>query len=115
MPDDQFKEEMIALGGTAKEFFRIPELMEVFLPVLKGDLKVNESYAYREKPARLECDITVLNGVKDQEVTPQEIDEWKIHSSGRCTIHNFPGDHFFINDEAAKITGIINNTLTPLF
>lgn len=114
MAEDEFKEEMIKLGGTAKEFFEHPELLEVFLPLLRNDLKVNESYVYREKPGKLPCSITILNGEKDEDVTMDEVNEWKIHTGHTCTIHNFPGDHFFINEEPDKIVDIINNTLVPL-
>jgi len=113
MAEDEFKEEMIKLGGTAKEFFEHPELLEVFIPLLRNDLKVNESYVYKEKPAKLPCSITILNGEKDDEVTVDEANEWKIHTDRNCTIHTFPGDHFFINEEPEKIVDIINRTLVP--
>jgi surfactin synthase thioesterase subunit len=115
MPDDEFKEEMIKLGGTAKEFFEHPELLEVFLPLLRNDLKINESYVYKEKPGKLNCSITILNGIRDEDVTSEEVAEWKIHTNRNCTFHNFPGDHFFINDESEKIVQIINNTLAPSY
>lgn len=114
MPEDQFKKEMIELGGTAAEFFEHAELLEVFLPLLRNDLKVNESYIYKEKPGKLNCSITILNGLKDDDVFPEEVEAWKIHTNRNCTIHNFPGGHFFINEETDKIVDIINNTLAPL-
>ncbi len=114
MPDDEFREEMIKLGGTASEFFEHPELLEVFLPLLKNDLKVNESYEYTEKPSKLECNVTVLNGLQDEDVKVDEVEEWKQHSAEgyRCTIQHFAGGHFFINEEPAKVVDIINRTLT---
>lgn len=114
MPDDEFKREMITLGGMSDEFFKHPELLEVFLPLLRGDFKVHENYQYTEKPARLNCSITVLNGTEDEEVLPEEIEEWRKHTDHDCIIHNFPGDHFFINKEKEAIVNIINSTLTPL-
>ncbi len=114
MPENEFKEEMILLGGTAREFFNHPELLEVFLPLLRSDLRVNESYEYKEKPGKLDCSITILNGLKDEDVKPEEVEEWRAHTNHHCTIHNFPGGHFFINDETEKIVEIVNNSLTPL-
>jgi len=35
LPDEEFKEEIYNLGGTPKEFFQHPELLEVFLPLLR--------------------------------------------------------------------------------
>jgi len=114
MPEDEFKEEMIKLGGTANEFFEHPELLEVFLPLLRNDLRVNESYEYQEKPGKLNCSITILNGVQDEDVSTEDVEEWKAHTDHKCNIHTFPGGHFFLNDETEKIVDIINNTLAPL-
>lgn len=114
MADDEFKREMIALGGMSDEFFEHPELLEVFLPLLRGDLRVNETYEYKEKAEPLTCGITVLNGKEDSEITPEEIDAWRIHGAGNCNFHLFDRGHFFLAEEAPAISGIINNTLIPV-
>ncbi len=114
MPDAEFRLEMIELGGTAKEFFEHPELVEVFLPLLRGDLKVNENYEFTEKPGKLNCGITILNGTEDEEVSLEEAEAWREHTDHNCSTYQFAGGHFFINDEAEAIVRIINNSLPPL-
>jgi len=111
MSDEEFKQEMIELGGTSREFFEHPELMEVFLPLLRGDLKVNETYQYSEKKAKLDSPITVFHGKKDEEVTMEEISEWSVHTNRGCDINVFEGGHFFLNEEAPVISKIINRAL----
>jgi medium-chain acyl-[acyl-carrier-protein] hydrolase len=113
LPDDQFKDKIIDLGGTPKEFFEHPELLEVLLPMIKSDFKIAETYKYTGEVFPLDYDISVFIG-KDEEVTAEQMHGWKEITRKICTIHYFEGDHFFINDEMEKIVKIINNTLMPI-
>jgi surfactin synthase thioesterase subunit len=110
LQDEEFKEEVLKLGGTPKEFFEHPELLEVFLPLLKSDFKMAARELNGEEISPLPCDITVLLG-KDEELTPEQIDSWKRYTSGNCTIHYFNGDHFFINEKTEEVIEKINNTV----
>ncbi len=110
LPDDRFKEEMLEMGGTPKEFFEHPELMEVFLPLLRGDFRLTETYIHPPKDAPLDVDFTVLSGKKDED-TPEEVEAWRIHTTGNCDIHYFEGDHFFIHDEREKVLAVINHAI----
>lgn len=110
LPDEEFKAKMLEMGGTPKEFFEHPELLEVFLPLLKGDFTNTETYKHPPKDMPLDIDFTILAGKKDED-TPDELDEWRIHTKGKCDIHIFEGDHFFIFDEMDGVMKVINNTL----
>ncbi|NOU15978.1 MAG: thioesterase [Bacteroidales bacterium] len=110
LPDEEFKKEILKLGGTPKEFFEHPELVDVFLPLLKNDFRL----AHEETPIKeinpFPCDITVFMG-KDEDLTPEQVDGWKNNTSGICTIHYFNGGHFFINEKAEEVIKRINSTL----
>jgi len=110
LPDEQFKKEMLEMGGTPKEFFEHPELMEVFLPLLRGDFRLTETYIHPEKDEPLECNITVMSGKQDED-SPEEVEAWKVHTRGNCDIHYFEGDHFFIFDQAPDVVKVINNAV----
>jgi len=110
LPDHEFKEKILELGGTPGEFFQHPELLEVFLPLLKNDFRIAELYRGTEAVNPLETDITVFIG-KEEEVTEERMVGWKAHSKGLCSIHFFNGGHFFVNEQTQKVVKIINNTL----
>jgi medium-chain acyl-[acyl-carrier-protein] hydrolase len=112
MNDEAFRREVIELGGTPPEFFNQPELMRLFLPLLKNDFRISETVARDQTPRPLDIDITVLLG-KDDDLTAEQCNGWKMHTAGRCTVHYFPGAHFFLHNEVAGITRIINQTLLP--
>jgi medium-chain acyl-[acyl-carrier-protein] hydrolase len=110
MPEEEFKKKIIGLGGTPPEFFNHPELIEMFLPLLRNDLKLAEKDLNHEKIHPLDCNITVLLG-KEDFLSAEQCDGWKKHTTGLCTIHHLRGDHFFLHKETAQILRFINNTL----
>lgn len=110
LPDELFKEKLFALGGTPKEFFDHPELLSFFLPLIRNDFKIVETYTYSERKP-LSSPITVFLGTEEKDIDEKDISEWSLHSSSSCKIYMFPGDHFFINKFYPKIINIINQSL----
>lgn len=113
MPDEEFKKEIIELGGTPKEFFQHPELLDVLLPMLRSDFKIAEIHGIQQKIKPFDIDITVFIG-SDEDVTPEQMHGWKEHTTGICTLHYFKGGHFFINEDAERVVKLINRTLLSL-
>jgi len=110
MSEEAFRKEVIGLGGTPPEFFDQPELRQLFLPVLRNDFRISET-APKDRAIRpLATDVTVLLGKVD-DLTAEQCDGWKKHTSGLCTLHYFSGGHFFLHSEVARITKIIKETL----
>jgi medium-chain acyl-[acyl-carrier-protein] hydrolase len=110
MAEDQFKEELINLGGTPKEFFDIPELLEVLLPPLKNDFRLNETYLNDASQSQINCPMTIFSG-KEDDVSPEEVEGWRIHTKNQSSVHFFDGGHFFINKEKEIITRTITQKL----
>ena len=110
LPDDEFKEEVLKLGGTPKEFFEHPELLDLFLPLLKNDFKLAERDKTKVEIKPLPFDITVFLG-KEEDLTPEQIDSWKNYTSENCTIHYFNGGHFFLNEKVKEVVENINHTV----
>jgi len=110
LPDEEFIQEIIDFGGTPKELLEEKELLNLFLPLLRADFKVNESYQYKDRGTKLDCNITVING-KGDDMTITDITEWNLHTTGNSKFYMFDGGHFFINDKTQDIITIINHTL----
>lgn len=110
MNDADFRKEVISLGGTPPDFFDHPELLELFLPVLKNDFKLAEEDRHEGTIHTVDVDITVLSGKAD-DLASAECDKWKLYTTRQCVTHYFEGGHFFLHDHAAAIAGIINTTL----
>lgn len=108
--DEKFREEVIGLGGTPPELFEHPELLELFIPLLKNDFRIAETYKPVQPINAFDQDITVLLGIED-DLTTQQREEWTLHTTQSCHFHHFPGGHFFINDETENILKIIREVI----
>ena len=108
--DEDFKKKILELGGTPPEVFEHPELLELFIPLLRNDFKLAATN-FEDRPVDpFEFDITVFVG-KAEELTSEQVYGWKEHTLGICSIHAFGGAHFFIHDEVRNIVRIINRSI----
>lgn len=109
MSDDDFKANLISMGGTPPELFEHKEFMDLFVPLIKNDFKLSEQKIAKDTNIPLDSAITILTGKRDALV--YRVDEWLKYSTRNCNIILFEGGHFFINEEAEKIIRVINRTL----
>jgi medium-chain acyl-[acyl-carrier-protein] hydrolase len=113
LPDEQFISTLRGYGATPEIFLRRPELLEVFLPMIRADFSVAETY--RHRPGRaLSCPIVVCRGAEDADVTESGCLAWDELTTGRCAQHCFPGGHFFINSARPELLATINAELTGI-
>lgn len=97
LPREAFISELKKLNGTPEEVLENPELMEVFMDVLKADFELVETYEYRAgRP--LSCPITVYSGIDDDQVPVETCHAWQKQTSAGCKVRVFGGDHFFIRN-----------------
>jgi medium-chain acyl-[acyl-carrier-protein] hydrolase len=111
MSEEEFQNEILNLGGTPKEFFEYPELLEYMLPVLRNDFKLSETASIKTDINPFDCEITVFIGKEEDEVEAENVHGWMLHSKRTCTVYYFNGGHFFINDEGEKLVEIMSRTL----
>ncbi|MBO1685684.1 thioesterase [Clostridium butyricum] len=105
-----FMNKIIELGGTPEELINNKELLEIYIPIIRNDFKILETYEYKERTNKIECNISILNGKQDS-INLEDILAWKKHTSKKCRIYNLEGNHFFINNNIENIANIINDTL----
>ncbi|HEX9062848.1 MAG TPA: thioesterase domain-containing protein [Clostridia bacterium] len=111
LPEDIFLEKVFEYGGMSREMLESKELIDIFLPILKADHRIIEEYDKNREILKLNCDITVLNGKEDTFVEADNLKRWTECTNKKCTLLEFEGDHFFINNHKEKIVDIINSTL----
>ena len=70
------------------------ELRELFLPIVRADLQVVETYsAGSSEPVR--CPVQAFAGIDDASVSVAGLEAWAATSSGVFIAQRLPGDHFF--------------------
>ncbi len=111
LDEETFKDKILELGGTPPEFFKHPELLDIFLPLLRNDFKL-ASIDFSKRPIDpFKTDITVFMGIEDTEIHYDKLYQWKHFTKEKCTMHFYNGDHFFLHDEIEHITSVLNETL----
>lgn len=108
--DNDFIDSLLNLGGLPKEFLQNDELMNLYLPVLRADFRLLDSY-HKKNDHRFKCGLTLLSGKSDASVRYNELLEWKTYTDSKCEVYLFNGGHFYLNNFRESITEIINRKL----
>ena len=106
LPEDEFIAELREGGTTPDEFFDSPELLELFLPLLRADYALSETYRYRCGEL-LSADLVLLSGSEDSCMTAADRQAWARECSGNCRWHEVPGDHFFVDHSPETVLAIV--------
>jgi surfactin synthase thioesterase subunit len=94
LPDRELVDAIDRLDRSMPPLRDNPDLAELFLPVLRADLTLAETYAYRDgRP--LSCPILSIQGEDDPVLTRPGVATWAAQTTGRCTFRWMPGEHLF--------------------
>jgi medium-chain acyl-[acyl-carrier-protein] hydrolase len=110
LPDADLVRRLRKLGGTPPEVLGEPELLDLVLPLLRADLRLCETYVYRNGEP-LDCSLTAFCGASDPEVNRDELNGWRSHVRGPFELHVFPGGHFFLQTGQALVLRILARDL----
>jgi surfactin synthase thioesterase subunit len=95
LSDDDLLKELQSLNGTPDEILMNPEFVRLFMPTLRADFELADTYCYR-RGAGLECPVFVYGGADDRETRPDELPGWASETNGPLALRTYPGDHFFL-------------------
>ncbi|MED1267240.1 thioesterase domain-containing protein [Bacillus mycoides] len=107
LSNEQFKREVIAMGGTPSGVLQSEELMGIFLPILRADFKIVEKYIHDNNMQACDIDFLIFNGENDEFTTYNQVIKWEQYTSKTCTFHSFKGNHFFLNENIEEIANRI--------
>ncbi|MBI3243493.1 MAG: thioesterase [Chloroflexi bacterium] len=103
--------------GLSLAFLQEPELVQIFLPVLRADLAMVETYNCQPDDP-LACPISAFGGLKDGTVKQEALAAWRAQTQNVFAMEMFPGNHFFLqNDQALLLKSLsrqLEQTLTHL-
>ena len=110
MSDEDILKNVISFGGISDELIKDKRMLKLFLPIIKNDFKILESYKSNGIRQKIDCDISVLNG-KEDNISLEEISKWNEYGNKSFNVYQFQGGHFFIKNNTKDIVEIINKTL----
>jgi len=102
-----------SVNGTPEAVLENDELMDLFLPTLRADLEIDDTYRPKADPP-LACSLTALGGTGDEEAKPEELQAWSGYTAGSFSVRLLEGGHFFAFDQGrpaalAAVAGVLAN------
>ncbi|MEW6367299.1 MAG: alpha/beta fold hydrolase [Acidobacteriota bacterium] len=110
LPDAELVDFLRRLNGIPQEILGNQEVMSLFLPVIRADFSVNETYSYAAEQT-LECPIWAFGGLEDSEVDRESLEAWDRHTAASFSVRMFPGDHFYLHANRTPLTRLIFHRL----
>jgi surfactin synthase thioesterase subunit len=97
LADDAFLDSMQRLYGNIPDAVRQePELLALFLPGLRADVQVFETYAPLTD-RRVHCPVRVYGGADDRRPRPEALAGWQRSAERPISVRTFPGGHFYLD------------------
>lgn len=109
LPDDEFVHRLRVLGGTPSEVLENEELLSFYLPLLRADFALAESYRYVDDEP-LDCPISVWGGTEDGHPR-RHLEAWREQTSAEFVLRMLPGGHFFIRDAERELVRALAHDL----
>jgi medium-chain acyl-[acyl-carrier-protein] hydrolase len=102
LSDHELITEIRRLDGTPAAFFEDPDMLHYWLPIMRADLRICDTYEFVDAPP-IDCAVVACAGANDKAVPPDRMEDWRKHTSGSFTLQVFRGDHFFMRTEQAVL------------
>lgn len=113
LSDDEFVLCLKRYNGIQDMITREPALMRLVLPALRADFQLLDQLPDANYPP-LNVPFSVLSGSHDPNVSAVSVERWPAFTRAPCSVHYFPGDHFFIQPQRDAVLALINQTCCAL-
>lgn len=100
--EQQLLEDVRRLSGNGPTLLDEPELRALFMPMLRADYQVIETYR-RTDPPPLRAPIDVLLPTDDTELTRAEAEAWQDLTQRPLAVLDFTGGHFYLKQQPVSV------------
>ena len=97
-------------NGIPTVILRDSELMQLFLPVLRADVTLLETYLYADDQP-LDCPISAYGGLQDSRANAEALGAWQKHTRSAFNLRMFLGGHFFLQTDRELVLQTIKQEL----
>lgn len=113
LPREEFLDQIRYYYQPSEAAWEIPELLEIFLPVLRDDAAMYDNYEYADEHA-LPCPIDAYVGAADRATPVAGAEAWREQTSAEFELTVFPGSHFFVQTALPELQGRIRKRLVKM-
>nr|WP_285846751.1 thioesterase domain-containing protein [Priestia koreensis] len=107
----RFIQHLFELGGTPKQLLNNEEFLDLYLPYIRSDYKMIETYQFEKRSSLLNIPFHILYGDRD-EIKMNQLTGWKEYTNMTCQLYEFFGGHFFIQSQEKEVVSLIESILT---
>jgi medium-chain acyl-[acyl-carrier-protein] hydrolase len=98
-------------NGIPAAILAEPELLQLFLPMLRADFKMIETYQYRDE-APLECPISVFGAAQDKWAVQADLAAWQAQTNSPFKMQIFQGGHFYLQAALPQLLAAVAEDLS---
>ncbi|MEU8792978.1 thioesterase domain-containing protein [Streptomyces sp. NPDC048643] len=103
LSDAELRRQLAAMGGTPPVVLDHPQLWELFAPVIRADLRINETWRPGPAAAPLPVPLSVFGGREDQVAAPHLLGGWAQICEPFLGIRLFEGGHFYFQGRLPEV------------
>lgn len=113
LSDPDFLTQLHKADYLSDDFVAHPELAQLFLPTLRADFALSETYRYRPAPP-LPCRLAMISGASDDSLDAADRCAWAAEFAGGASWDVIPGDHLFIEDHPQQVISVVDRVINEL-
>ena len=110
LPESRLLERLQSMGGFPDVILREPELVDMFLKIIRADLVLHESEPYTDDPP-LDCPISAFGGHDDPMASGDALGAWACQTTQAFVQRQFPGGHFYLQPQRDALLGAVGEQL----
>ena len=111
LPEKEFIEGLRRFSGTPEVILQNRELMRLYLPILRADLALEETYLHKDEFA-LDIPVSAFCGSLDQEAPGSVMEAWGDHTTDKFNCETITGGHFFIRTQQDHFLKYVSDILS---
>ncbi|MFJ9576935.1 thioesterase II family protein [Streptomyces sp. NPDC101191] len=104
--------EALGLDGTVPEALADPRFAELFLPVIRADLRLGHDHLAAGYARTVHCPVLAVGGTEDPLAGPDDVSAWSRTAAGDFALELVPGGHFFQQAGGTGLRGHFDRALT---
>ncbi|MFM9614475.1 thioesterase II family protein [Streptomyces niveiscabiei] len=111
LDDDRLVALLKELGSGNAGLLDDPDMRSAFLPAVRDDYRIVQSYVPRPGGPALRTDVTAFVGRQDEAVGAGDAGAWAGATRGRFTLRTFPGGHFYLGEHQGDVLRALRDVL----
>jgi len=110
LPDDEFVVAVAGLAGYRHPAMDDPDLRELLLPALRGDIAVDETHR-PQHPDPAAFPIVSIRGADDELVSAAAAARWAEVTAAGCATREIPGGHMYLVERWQPLVALMASEL----